>query len=714
MRKIAELITGHYKFVLFFWLVATIVMGVFAIRIPSILEGNGFEMDKEHALVMEMVNEKFDLPKETLILVFEESNDAKIQRILSDIEELKITSEIISPLDNKDMYKQDISYALLYFDGENLDMNEYLTQIQEIIDTKAGISITGMSAINKDVTEASQRDLIKAETIGLPIAIVVLIFAFGTVVAASLPLLIGIITIIITFGLIVIIGQNLNISIFILNIVPMLGLALSIDFNLLFISRYREERKKATITEAVNRSIITAGRAVLFSAFCVFIGLGAMMIVRIQIFENIALGGMLVVFIAVLTSLTFLPAFLILLGKNIDKGRILKIKEEANPNWRTFAQGVIKRPILISLLAIAMLLIGAIPVKDIKLNIPEIEIIPPSYESRYAYETMKKAFDKENESSLYLIAQRDESWTTEEGLDELLTIQQKLQEKEMVKEVTTIFTTAEVESVEDWQLLLMNPFASEQLKQVENTFIRDNLLFIPVTINSDGSTLEAQDFVRELEREDFMQSALVGGAAKFNQEIYDEISNKLWYVLTIIICSTFIILLIAFRSIIIPIKAIIMNVLGLTTTFGLLVVMFQYGLFGMEQGTIILIIPVLVFSLVFGLSMDYEVFLISRMQEEYEKTKDNNYSTVEGLTNTSKIITSAALVMVVLTGAFAFTDVMAVKQIGVGIAIAIFLDATIIRLLLVPSLMKLFGDWNWYLPFGLGMYQPTSKRKDAN
>lgn len=714
MRKIAELITGHYKFVLFFWLVATIVMGVFAIRIPSILEGNGFEMDKEHALVMEMVNEKFDLPKETLILVFEESNDAKIQRILSDIEELKITSEIISPLDNKDMYKQDISYALLYFDGENLDMNEYLTQIQEIIDTKAGISITGMSAINKDVTEASQRDLIKAETIGLPIAIVVLLFAFGTVVAASLPLLIGIITIIITFGLIVIIGQNLNISIFILNIVPMLGLALSIDFNLLFISRYREERKKATITEAVNRSIITAGRAVLFSAFCVFIGLGAMMIVRIQIFENIALGGMLVVFIAVLTSLTFLPAFLILLGKNIDKGRILKIKEEANPKWRTFAQGVIKRPILISLLAIAMLLIGAIPVKDIKLNIPEIEIIPPSYESRYAYETMKKAFDKENESSLYLIAQRDESWTTEEGLDELLTIQQKLQEKEMVKEVTTIFTTAEVESVEDWQLLLMNPFASEQLKQVENTFIRDNLLFIPVTINSDGSTLEAQDFVRELEKEDFMQSALVGGPAKFNQEIYDEISNKLWYVLTIIICSTFIILLIAFRSIIIPIKAIIMNVLGLTTTFGLLVVMFQYGLFGMEQGTIILIIPVLVFSLVFGLSMDYEVFLISRMQEEYEKTKDNNYSTVEGLTNTSKIITSAALVMVVLTGAFAFTDVMAVKQIGVGIAIAIFLDATIIRLLLVPSLMKLFGDWNWYLPFGLGMYQPTSKRKDAN
>ena len=685
-------------------------MSFFAIKIPSILEGNGFEMDGEHAEVMEIVNEKFDIPAETLIVVFEESNDAKIKRVLEDIEALNVVSEIVSPLENEDMYKQDISYALLQFNDKDMDMNKVLDDIKDIIDTKAGISLTGMSAINKDVTEASQRDLIKAEAIGLPIAIIVLLFAFGTVVAASLPLLIGVITIIVTFGLTAIIGENMNISIFILNIIPMLGLALSIDFNLLFISRYREERKNATIVEAVNRTIVTAGRAVLFSAFCVFIGLGAMMIVRIAIFENIALGGMLVVGMAVLTSLTFLPAFLILIGKNIDKGRILKVSEEANPKWRSFAQKVIKRPITITIIAVVILLLGAVPVKDIQLNIPEIEILPSSYESRYAFETMKEAFNMENESSLYFVAEREGSWTSEEGLDEILQIQNKLLEDDMVLDVSTIFTLTDVTTAEDWQIYSDDPYFKEQFKQLENGLIRDNLLLMPVTIGAEGASLEAQDWVRHIEKEAWMDNVMVGGSAKFNQEIFDEIANKLLYVLAIIIGSTFIILMVAFRSLIIPIKAIIMNILGLATTFGMLVVMFQYGLFGMEQGTIILIIPVLVFSLVFGLSMDYEVFLISRMQEEYAKTGNNDYSTVEGLTNTSKIITSAALVMVVLTGAFAFTDVMAVKQIGVGIAFAIFLDATVIRLLLVPSLMKLFGDWNWYLPFNLGLYKPGKKK----
>ena len=164
-------------------------------------------------------------------------------------------------------------------------------------------------------------------------------------------------------------------------------------------------------------------------------------------------------------------------------------------------------------------------------------------------------------------------------------------------------------------------------------------------------------------------------------------------------------LMIAFRSILIPLKAILMNIVGLSATFGILVYIFQYGHFGLHPGTIALIIPIIVFSLVFGLSMDYEVFLISRMQEEYANTFDNDHSTVEGLATTSKIITSAALIMIVLTGAFAFTDVMPVKQIGVGIAIAVAIDATIIRLLLVPSLMKLFGKWNWWMPFRKGPYK---------
>jgi len=231
------------------------------------------------------------------------------------------------------------------------------------------------------------------------------------------------------------------------------------------------------------------------------------------------------------------------------------------------------------------------------------------------------------------------------------------------------------------------------------SFVQEDKLLIPITLDLNGTSDEAQDWVREWSEKDLGINTMLGGQPKFNQEIFDEISDKVGLLLAIILGSTFIILMIAFKSILIPLKAIIMNIIGLASTFGILVYIFQYGHFGIEETTIALIIPVIVFSLVFGLSMDYEVFLISRIQEEYLKHQDNTLATIDGLTSTSKIITSAALIMIVITGAFAFTDVMPVKQIGIGIAIAIAIDATIIRLLLVPSLMKLLGKWNWWIPF---------------
>lgn len=243
------------------------------------------------------------------------------------------------------------------------------------------------------------------------------------------------------------------------------------------------------------------------------------------------------------------------------------------------------------------------------------------------------------------------------------------------------------------------PQAAQQLKSVLNAFSKDTQLFIPITLNVAGSSTAAQEFARLWMDKDLGVDFALGGQAKFNQEIFDEIASKIFLAVLIIIVSTFFILMLAFRSVLIPIKAIIMNIIGLSSAFGILVYIFQYGHFGIEAGSIVLIIPVIVFCLVFGLSMDYEVFLISRIQEEYLKGSDNTRATIDGLTSTSRIITSAALIMIVITGAFAFTDVMPVKQIGVGIAVAVALDATIIRLMLVPSLMKLFGDWNWWLPF---------------
>ncbi len=705
MKFIGDLVTKHYKITLLAWLILFAILAFFAIRIPDVLEGDGFSTSGDHQKVMDELTETFDLPAESLFVVFENKTDEEIEAALNKIEKLDLAKSIQSPLEDSSLYKNDVAYAMLHFNTDIPDRTEVVDPIRKAIGDKEGITLTGGAAINKDINAASQRDLASAEAIGLPIALVVLLLAFGTVVAALIPIAVGIVTVVATFGIMSLLGETIDLSIFILNVIPMLGLALSIDFALLLINRYKEELARKSIAEAVQTAIKTAGRSIIFSALCVFIGLGAMFVMDVQIFQNIALGGMLVVSIAVLASITLLPALLMLLKERINKWTIIKVKTAGSSKWHSFASFVMKRPVTIVILALIVLSIGIIPVKNIELTIPQVDSLPPSYDSRQAYELMENEFNFGDESTLYMIAERPGGWEAEDGLQAIRALEEKLLADPDVKRVDTIFTASEIQTVEQWQQSMDVPEVKSQLDPVVESFIQGNKLFLPITLALDGTSQEAQDWARDWADKDLGVDYMLGGHPKFNQEIFDEIFDKVGLLLGIIIGSTFIILMIAFKSILIPLKAIIMNIIGLASTFGILVYIFQYGHFGLEETTIALIIPVIVFSLVFGLSMDYEVFLISRIQEEYVKHHDNTLATVDGLTSTSKIITSAALIMIVITGAFAFTDVMPVKQIGVGIAIAVAIDATIIRLLLVPSLMKLFGKWNWWLPFRKGPYK---------
>ena len=704
MTGLSNIVTRHYKTILGIWLLIFVVLAVLAIRLPGLLEGDGFSTDGEHAEVMEELTKTFDFPAESLFIVFDQTSNSTIEKTLNDIEKLDLTKSIQSPLTDDTLYKDHVAYAMLHFSSE-ADMTEAVDDIRESIDGEKGITLTGGAAINKDINSASQKDLASAEAIGLPIAIIVLLLAFGSVVAAFIPLAVGIVTVVSAFGVMTLFSEAMDLSIFVLNIIPMLGLALSIDFALLLINRYKEELAKNSTAEAVQTAIQTAGRSIIFSAICVFIGLGAMLVMQVEIFQNIALGGMLVVTIAVLASITLLPALLMLLKERINKWTIIRVKPGATTRWRNFASFVMKRPVTLILVALIILGIGIIPVKNMELTIPQVDSLPESYDSRQAYELMDQQFGLGELSTVYIIADRTEGWNNTAGLEYIKDIEDKLLADKEVKSVDTIFTASEIPTVEQWEQSLMVPEVEAQLTPLLDTFVQDNKLLVPVTLNLNGSSDEAQDWVREWSEKDLGVDFKLGGQPKFNQEIFDEIFDKVGWLLAIILGSTFLILMIAFRSILIPLKAIIMNIIGLASTFGILVYIFQYGHFGIEETTIALIIPVIVFSLVFGLSMDYEVFLISRIQEEYLKHQNNTLATVDGLTSTSKIITSAALIMIVITGAFAFTDVMPVKQIGVGIAIAVAIDASIIRLLLVPSLMKLFGKWNWWLPFRKGPYK---------
>lgn len=704
MKGLSKIVTRHYKVILGIWLLLFAALAVLAIRLPGLLEGDGFSTDGEHAEVMEELTKTFDFPAESLFVVFDQTSDDTIKETLQEIEKLEIAESIQSPLEDDSLYKDHVAYAMLHFDSD-ADMTGAVDDIRETIDGEKGVTLTGGAAINKDINSASQKDLASAEAIGLPIAIIVLLLAFGSVVAAFIPLAIGIVTVVSAFGVMTLFSETMDLSIFVMNIIPMLGLALSIDFALLLINRYKEELAKNSTVDAVQTAIQTAGRSIIFSAICVFIGLGAMLVMQVEIFQNIALGGMLVVTIAVLSSITLLPSILMLLKERINKWTIIRVKPGATTKWRNFASFVMKRPVTLILVALILLGIGIIPVKNMELTIPQVDSLPKTYDSRQAYELMDQEFGLGDQSTVYMIAERTDGWDSTAGLEDIKKIEERLLEDNNVTTVDTIFTASEIPTVEQWEQSLMVPEVEAQLTPLLDTFVQDNKLLVPVTLNLNGSSNEAQDWAREWSEKDLGVDFKLGGQPKFNQEIFDEIFDKVGWLLAIILGSTFIILMIAFRSILIPLKAIIMNIIGLASTFGILVYIFQYGHFGIEETTIALIIPVIVFSLVFGLSMDYEVFLISRIQEEYMKHQNNTLATVDGLTSTSKIITSAALIMIVITGAFAFTEVMPVKQIGVGIAIAVAIDASIIRLLLVPSLMKLFGKWNWWLPFRKGPYK---------
>jgi putative drug exporter of the RND superfamily len=710
MQKFGHFIFRFKKTIILIWIAIIAVFGFYALKLPSVLSGNGFDFNGEYNQTKQILNDDFKQPKSTIIVLFEKEkgvSDSTWHKFISDsldnTETIPEVDGVLSPLDQPGMVKDNHAYGILTFEKGSESLGNTIDDLRSHLKNKDGmkVSITGEPVIVKDLNKASQEDLAKAEMIGLPIALVVLMLAFGSLVAASLPILVGVVSISTTMGIIYFFSYSFDLTIFILNIVPMIGLALSIDFALLFINRFKEEIRKGSVEDAIAITIATAGRSIIFSGSCVFIGLLGLMFIRIDIFRNVGLGGMTVVLIAALSAITFLPAVLSLIGQRIHSLNILKRKGDGEGIWGKFAHLVMKRPVIMSLLALIILVTALIPVKDMNITVPGIEALPPSYESRLTYD---KYFDifvpktKNNDNLVTMVLETDSGMLTQQNLEQAQNAIYKIEESKDVNFVESVFSLS---GMDDPSMLLM-AMSQEQnpLLPLVGQYVSDNKMKVSVYLKDKLSTEEKRDWVRDWMEKDLGVKTYMGGSIKFEQEIFDEIFKQMPKGLSLIFVSTFLILMVAFRSLLIPIKAIIMNVLSLSATFGIVVWIFQEGHLGLDPVSITLMLPVFVFSLVFGLSMDYEVFLISRIHEIYLETKDNHYATLNGLISTSKIITSAAAIMIVVTGAFAFTGVTPVKQMGVGIALAIFIDATIVRMILVPSLMKLLGDWNWWL-FGL-------------
>ncbi|BBH23808.1 transporter [Paenibacillus baekrokdamisoli] len=692
------------------WLLLLSVLGPYSAKLPSVLKDHGLLPKGEFIQVQQAMASQFGIPADPIILVFEKKNTVSeaqfhhfIRLTLDRLREVQGWTGQVSPWEREGMLQSSAAYALLTFRQKPHEMQSLVEQIHAIMprDNNISVQLTGKSVVQVDVNRASQHDLRKAELIGLPAAFIILWLAFGGIASAMIPVLIGMIGVTATMGIMYGLGTRMELSNFVLNVIPMVGLALSIDFALMLVSRFREEIANAPAEQAIITTMRTAGRAVLFSAASVSLGLMGLLFIHLPIFTTVALGAMTVIVVSVLLIVTLLPALLAFLTPTLQRENNAKRAKRDRGAWQKWAIFIMNRPILMAGLSSMILLGCLLPLARLQIAIPDATSLPSAYESRMAAASFEHYFTEPNSSHVYVLAIGQAAALTKGDWERAYSIHKRLEQDAGVLQVNSVFSRNDSQSERlSVKIQHSNETPRSSMQFASAPYVNKNLMLMDITIKGNPESKEAKNWLRNMEQEGErgQMRFLLGGEAKYQQEIFDAVMKPIPIVITFICLSNFMVLFLAFRSVLIPIKAIAMNLLSLAASFGILVWVFEKGHLGFEPYPIAIMIPVFIFGLVFGISMDYGVFFLSRISEAYKQSGDNDLAVRIGLASSSRIITSAAAILIVVTLPFAFGEVVGVKQLGIGIAAAVFIDATIIRLILVPALMKLLGGWNWWVP----------------
>ena len=577
-------------------------------------------------------------------------------------------------------------------DLEEAERNvEHILEIVEEADAASDfrVLIVGTATISVETNELARHDLEQGERVGVPVALLILVVLFGTIVAALVPIGLSVICIIAALGLAALIGQVFELVFFVTLMITMIGLAVGIDYSLLIISRFRDEMGRGLDKhEATARTGATAGRTVLFSGLTVVVALCGLLIVPFSFFQSLALGAILVVLVALAATLTLLPAVLALMGSRVNllpipfigRGKVETPEAQHHGFWEFVTVKVTRFPI-ISVLAIGIPMLAAIFFYfDIKTGLNGVDAFPEGAQTREAFFVMEEEFSFGLVNPTEIVVDGD---INSPGVQEAIG---KLQASLMGD-----------------SRLLVPPVPPE----VNSS---GDLALLTVIIPGEPSSQAAVDVVTTI-RDQYIPSAfggvdaeaLVGGVTAEATDVFSIVATYTPIVFAFVLGFSFIILMLVFRSIVIPIKAVAMNLLSVGTAYGLLVLVFQKDvgteLLGFQHAEVIDVwIPLFLFSILFGLSMDYHVFLLSRIRERYDQTGDNAGAVAYGLRSTAGLITGAALIMVAVFGAFASGETIINQQVGFGLSVAILLDATLVRSVLVPATMEMLGARNWYLP----------------
>ena len=579
-------------------------------------------------------------------------------------------------------------------------------------------TVTGRAALDLDIRHVSAEDSRRSELRVLPLTLMVLVLAFGALVAALLPVAVGILAIFVALAIIGVIALYTPMSVFVLNLTTMIGLGVGIDYSLLIVTRFREELKRGLRRhEAARRTLATAGSAVITSGLTVLVGFAALLIPPMVETRSIGLSGLVVVAVAVLLSTTLLPALLAILGRAIDTPRWLARRlawYHAPTIWERWARSLSRHPYrALTLGGLGVLLLTA-PVFLIKIGLPSRHWWPTSTEAGRGAETLSAIGASGIMLPIRVLVEvpDGETITSAARLRGLRNLTDSLAADPRVGRVTSLMTVKKGASLLEYSVLYSDlPAARADLGDFLDAYLgTDQRIALVDVFPADTTTLTtSMQLVRDIRaigQEPIRglkgTTIIVGGYTAAATDFQDDLLRVFPLLIGVVLGVTALMLAIAFRSVLVPIKAIVMNSLSVSATFGLSVLVFQYGwgagLLGLDGPTsaIYVVVPVMVFAIVFGLSMDYEVFLLSRIKEAYDRTGRNKEATMEGLSATASVITSAALVMILVFGAFAFARVLMVQFLGFGLAVAVLLDATIIRMVLVPAFMHLAGRWNWW------------------
>ncbi len=571
--------------------------------------------------------------------------------------------------------------------------DDYLASVKQHATADVQVLTVGDVSVNDAFNTISSHDLEKAEMFSLPLTILILVDVFGALVAVGVPLVLAITSIILALGLTAVVGRFTDLSFYVVNMITMIGLAVGIDYTLFVVSRYREERQRGLAKlDAIETAGGTATKAVVFSGGTVVLALMGMFLVPLTVFHSLGAGAVLAAVSAVAGTLTLVPAMLGLLGDKIDWPRkrryddaAVRAANQAHANetyhagfWGRVTRVVMARPAVFTILSIGLLVTLALPYFDIHRGQAGVETLPAS-DVKTAYEVLGKDFSVGLASPVEIVVDGD---TSKLGVQaSIAALQTALDEDQNFGP-----STVQINQSGDLALISapLNLDAESEAAVAAIKNLRDNT--IPQAFSSSADT-----------------SVYVSGGPAFNTDYFHIVDSSTPTVFGFVLGLSFVLLLLAFRSIVIAAKAIVMNLLSVGAAYGTLVLVFQKGygneLFGFQQSpTIEAWIPIFLFCVLFGLSMDYHVFLLSRIREHFDLTRRNTESVAVGLQSTARIITGAALIMVIVFGGFATGELVAFQQMGFGMAVAVFLDATVVRTILVPAAMALLGDRNWYLP----------------